>query len=44
MVKGGLYDKVPKPDVVVGAHVVPERAGVVGTKHGLIASSADSFK
>jgi metal-dependent amidase/aminoacylase/carboxypeptidase family protein len=44
MVKDGLYDKVPKPDVVVGAHVVPERAGVIGTKHGLIASSADSFK
>lgn len=27
MVDGGLYDKVPLPDVVVGAHVMPERAG-----------------
>ncbi|KAH7402432.1 hypothetical protein BKA66DRAFT_448747 [Pyrenochaeta sp. MPI-SDFR-AT-0127] len=44
MVDGGLYDKVPQPDVVVGAHVMPERAGVIGTKHGLIASSADSFQ
>jgi amidohydrolase len=44
MVDDGLYDKVPEPDVVVGAHVMPERAGVIGTKHGLIASSADSFK
>jgi metal-dependent amidase/aminoacylase/carboxypeptidase family protein len=44
MVAGGLYDKVPIPDVVVGAHVMPERAGVIGTKRGLIASSADSFQ
>ncbi|CBX95062.1 hypothetical protein IAQ61_008501 [Plenodomus lingam] len=44
MLDDGLYDKVPKPDVVVGAHVMPERAGVIGTKHGLIASAADSFQ
>ncbi|KAF1913777.1 hypothetical protein BDU57DRAFT_531638 [Ampelomyces quisqualis] len=44
MVDDGLYDKVPVPDVVVGAHVMPERAGVIGTKRGLIASSADSFQ
>jgi metal-dependent amidase/aminoacylase/carboxypeptidase family protein len=40
----GLYDKVPRPDIVIGAHVMPERAGVIGTKHGLIASSADRFQ
>jgi amidohydrolase len=44
MVDGGLYNKVPVPDVVVGAHVMPERAGVIGTKKGLVASSADSFQ
>jgi amidohydrolase len=44
MVDDGLYDKVPLPDIVVGAHVMPERAGVIGTKRGLIASSADSFQ
>ncbi|KAF1832750.1 hippurate hydrolase [Decorospora gaudefroyi] len=44
MVDDGLYDKVPLPDIVVGAHVMPERAGVIGTKHGLIASSADRFQ
>ncbi|KAF2632619.1 metal-dependent amidase/aminoacylase/carboxypeptidase [Macroventuria anomochaeta] len=43
MVDDGLYSKVPTPDVVIGAHVMPEKAGVVGTKHGLIASSADSY-
>jgi amidohydrolase len=37
MVDDGLYDKIPEPDVVVGAHVMPERAGV-------IASSADRFQ
>lgn len=40
----GLYKKVPEPDVVIGAHVMPERAGRIGTKHGLIASSADRFQ
>jgi amidohydrolase len=44
MVDDGLYDKVPIPDIVIGAHVMPERAGVIGTKRGLIASSADSFQ
>jgi amidohydrolase len=44
MVDDGLYQKVKEPDVVVGAHVMPERAGVIGTKHGLIASSADRFQ
>lgn len=43
MVDDGLYDKVPIPDVVIGGHVMPEKAGVIGTKHGLIASSADSY-
>ena len=28
MVSDGLYDKVPLPDVLLGAHVVPTRAGL----------------
>jgi metal-dependent amidase/aminoacylase/carboxypeptidase family protein len=44
MIDDGLYEKIPEPDVVVGAHIVPERAGVIGTKHGLMASAANSFK
>ncbi|KAF2467246.1 metal-dependent amidase/aminoacylase/carboxypeptidase [Lindgomyces ingoldianus] len=44
MVDGGLYQKVPEPDLCVGAHVMAYRAeGVIGTRHGLVASSADSF-
>ncbi|KAF2653565.1 metal-dependent amidase/aminoacylase/carboxypeptidase [Lophiostoma macrostomum CBS 122681] len=44
MVDGGLYDKVPEPELAIGAHVMPFRSGVIGTKHGLIASSADRFQ
>ncbi|XPS71339.1 hypothetical protein M3J09_003526 [Ascochyta lentis] len=43
MIDDGLYEKIPIPDVVIGAHVMPEKAGVIGTKQGLIASSADSY-
>lgn len=43
MVDDGLYERVPEPDMVIGAHVMPEKAGIIGTKRGLIASSADSY-
>ena len=48
MVDDGLYDEkkhaCPIPDVVLGQHVFPLRAGTVGTKPGVIMSAADSFK
>ena len=48
MVNDGLYDperhNVPIPDIVLGAHVVPWRSGMIGTKRGLIATSADSMR
>ncbi|KAF2709538.1 metal-dependent amidase/aminoacylase/carboxypeptidase [Pleomassaria siparia CBS 279.74] len=43
MVDDGLYEKVPRPDVAIGAHVTPYRAGVIGTRRGVAASAADSF-
>ncbi|KAF2104398.1 metal-dependent amidase/aminoacylase/carboxypeptidase [Rhizodiscina lignyota] len=43
MVDDGLYDKIPKPDIVLGGHVFPMRAGVIGTKKGTVMSAADSF-
>ncbi|KAF2741373.1 metal-dependent amidase/aminoacylase/carboxypeptidase [Polyplosphaeria fusca] len=44
MIDDGLYEKIGvEPDLCVGGHVVAYRAGVIGTKHGLMASSADSF-
>ena len=48
MVDDGLYDDkkhaCPIPDVVLGQHVFPLRAGMVTTKPGVIMSAADSFK
>ncbi|KAK4999258.1 hypothetical protein LTR66_001684 [Elasticomyces elasticus] len=44
MVDDGLYDKVPIPDVVLGGHVMPFRAGTIGTKRGLMASAANSMQ
>jgi amidohydrolase len=48
MVEDGLYDPekhaCPVPDVVLGQHVFPYPAGVVGTKAGPFMSAADSFK
>lgn len=43
MVDAGLYAKVPIPDIVLGGHLMPLRTGVIETKRGLVASSADSF-
>lgn len=43
MVDGGLYDKVPKPDVVLAQHVVPMKAGTVNLRAGRTLTAADSF-
>ncbi|ETN46004.1 uncharacterized protein HMPREF1541_00187 [Cyphellophora europaea CBS 101466] len=48
MVDDGLYTpskhNCPVPDVVLGQHVFPMRAGHVGTKHGVAMTAADSLK
>ena len=48
MVDGGLYDPekhaCPIPDIVLGQHVFPYRAGSVRTKAGITLTAADSFK
>lgn len=44
MVNDGLYDKIPLPDVVLGQHLMPLRAGVIGNRKGTIMGAADSFK
>ncbi|PRZ42226.1 hippurate hydrolase [Antricoccus suffuscus] len=43
MVADGLYDRVPKPDVVLGQHVAPVAAGLVGVHAGAAFAAADSF-
>lgn len=44
MVDGGLYDKVPVPDYVLGQHVTNLPTGKVGSKNGTIMAAADSYK
>ncbi|KAL9082940.1 MAG: hypothetical protein Q9165_008721 [Trypethelium subeluteriae] len=43
MVDDGLYEKVPVPDVVLGQHVGPSRAGTVGVRTGTVLSGAESL-
>ncbi|KAK5109575.1 hypothetical protein LTR62_006926 [Meristemomyces frigidus] len=48
MVDDGMYSPekhaVPIPDICLGGHVMPHRAGVLGTRRGLAATSADSMR
>ncbi|MQY18549.1 amidohydrolase [Nocardia macrotermitis] len=44
MVRDGLTDKCPKPDVVLAQHVLPYPAGYVGTRAGSFLSAADSLR
>lgn len=44
MVEDGLYDKIPKPDVVLGQHVFPIRTGSVASRPGTIMGASDRFK
>ena len=44
MVGDGLADKVPRPGVVLGQHVMPLPAGTLATAAGPVLSAADSIK
>lgn len=43
MLDDGLYDRIPKPDVVLAQHVMRMRAGTVCLKAGSLLTAADSF-
>lgn len=43
MLDDGLYDKIPKPDVVLAQHVMRIKAGTVCLKAGSLLTAADSF-
>jgi amidohydrolase len=43
MVDDGLYHQVPVPDVVLGQHVMPLRAGKVGSRSGVMMAASDSL-
>ncbi len=44
MIADGLFKRFPEPDVILGQHVMPSPAGVLGTRAGVITSAADSFE
>lgn len=44
MIDDGLFDRFPKPDAILGQHVMVGPAGAVGGRIGPITSSADSFQ
>lgn len=44
MVNGGLYSKVPVPDIMLGQHVVPLPAGKIAIRSGPILMAADTMK
>ncbi|MFU8839167.1 MAG: amidohydrolase [Nitriliruptoraceae bacterium] len=43
MVDDGLYDRVPRPDVVLGQHVAPLPAGVLGLRGGVAFAASDTL-
>ncbi|RJE25902.1 amidohydrolase [Aspergillus sclerotialis] len=43
MIDDGLYNKVPKPDVVLSQHVLRMKAGTVNVRAGRLLTAADSF-
>jgi amidohydrolase len=44
MIGDGLFTRFPKPDVVLGQHVMVGPAGVLGWRTGTITSAGDSFQ
>jgi amidohydrolase len=44
MIDDGLFKRFPKPDVVLGQHVMPGPAGVVGSRAGVVTSAGDSLQ
>lgn len=44
MIDDGLFQRFPKPDVVLGQHVMVGPAGAIGGRAGVITSAADSLQ
>ena len=44
MIDDGLFKRFPKPDVILGQHVMVGPAGVLGGRAGAITSAADSLQ
>jgi amidohydrolase len=44
MIDDGLFGRFPKPDVILGQHLMPAPAGSIGVRAGVVTSAADSFE
>ena len=44
MIDDGLFERFPKPDVILGQHVMPMSAGIIASQSGVITSAGDSFQ
>jgi hippurate hydrolase len=44
MIRDGLFDRFPKPDVILGQHVMVGPSGTVAGRSGAITSAADSLQ
>jgi amidohydrolase len=44
MIDDGLFKRFPKPDVILGQHVMPMSAGAIASTSGVVTSAGDSFQ
>src|SRR4051794_31459887 len=44
MIDDGLFERFPKPDVVLGQHVMPAPSGAIGYRSGTTQAAADSLE
>ena len=44
MIDDGLFERFPKPDVILGQHVMPMSAGTIASRSGVVTSAGDSFE
>lgn len=44
MISDGLFDRVPKPDAILGQHVMVGSSGVVSYRSGVVTSAGDSLQ
>lgn len=44
MIDDGLFTRFPKPDVVLGQHVMPLSAGIIASREGVVTSAGDSLQ
>ncbi len=44
MIDDGLFERFPKPDVILGQHVMSMPAGLIACRPGVVTSAGDSFE